>query len=173
MKLERRFERVDSRIEDFKRIKVDSLGNFTMKTWDLLYILNIGGTLIRKYQKPLAHQLGWQESDLTIRNAVYCGILPAAGYVILNQFFGDNAGETFQRNFYYYPGFMAAVGIARTGYSLFTEKAIGSPSFYNFIGTSVYAIEEFSRFLRKRKKPAEGIEPPTYASPGKKHEFKT
>lgn len=108
--LEKRLQKLESRIERFKQIEADSLINLIEKAWDVSYIVNIGGTLIRRYQKPRAEQLGWEEKDLTIRNSVYGGILPAMGYVVLNQFLGDNISESFQTQFYFYPAFMFTVG---------------------------------------------------------------
>ena len=151
MGLEKRLGKVEGKIKRFKEIKNKSLMNTLERTWDLLYIVNFGGTFIRRYQKPHAEQLGWEEKDLTIRNAVYCGILPALLYTVLNQFFGENIGESFQNRFYFYPGIMFGVSLFRMGYSTITKKSIGAPSIYNAVGTSAHAIEEAVNFLRNRK----------------------
>ena len=142
MGLEKKLAKLDRRVERFKALKFDSLRNIAEKTWDFLYILNIGGSLMRRYQKPLAEKLGWEEKDSTIRNAVYCGILPALGYVILNQHEGGRLGESFQEKFYLYPAFMFTQAIFRAFYSQITKMAIGSFSVYNAVGSSVYAMNE-------------------------------
>ena len=119
---------------------------------DFIYITDVGGSLIRRYQKPLAERLGWSEKKLTIFNAAVCGIAWAAFLSTANYFLGNHIGKTFQEKVYLYPELLTVINIARIGYSSLTNKAIGAASIHNLVGTAVYSAREIGEFLRDYKR---------------------
>jgi hypothetical protein len=143
MGLEKKLFRLDKKIEQVKEIRVNSLKNALVKAWDFGYVLRVGGALMRRYQKPLSERLGWKEKDLTIRSAVYMSILPALVYATLNQNFGDNISESFQKNFYLLPTWSIFQALFRITYSQITKRAIGSISIENLIGSSTYFMNDY------------------------------
>ena len=164
-RLEKKLEKVDQRIERFNNNDGESFGKKVEKIWDFLYITDVAGSLIRRYQKPRAERFGWSEQKLTLFNAMVWGVGGTLVLSFFNQLFGDNISESFQRGFRdYYAQLVIPINFARASYSLLTKKAIGSASIYNLVGTSAYAIEEIIHYLRGNKnKPVEGFEPPTYS----------
>lgn len=158
MSLEKSVLKLNEKLEKIKKRNTTSL-NKLEKFIDFIYVIDVGGSLIRKYQKPLSERLGWTEKTLTIRNAIYCGIIPALFYSVLIKNFGDGFDNSYYNIFYSYPLYMIALNSFRIVYSLKTKRSIGSPSIYNFVGSSIYFLKEN---LEKIKKPAEGFEPSTY-----------
>ena len=139
---EEKSEKLEERIEQFKKIDGKTLIGKVAKGIHLFLIVDVGGSLLPKYQRRHTKQLGWEEKDLTIRNAVYCGIIPAMGYAVLNQYLGDNVNEVFQKFFYGYPGFMFGQNIIRTTLAQATKNPIPSISFLGVLGNLGYFIAD-------------------------------
>ncbi|GIU68553.1 MAG: hypothetical protein KatS3mg001_403 [Candidatus Pacearchaeota archaeon] len=158
MNLEDKIYKLNEKIENLK-IKNSRVLNSLERVFDLIYILDVGGSLIRKYQLNLSKKLGWTERDLTIRNAIYCGIIPSLAYIIINHNLESNFNTEYQKFFYSYPIYMSFLNLGRIFYSSITKKAIGSFSIYNLVCSSIYFFKEQ---LKKIKEPAEGIEPSAY-----------
>ena len=142
---------VERAVEKFNSIPENSMAGRTKKVLDFIYTVDVGGSLIREYQRRIAERIGWKEKNLTIANATIFGLGGSAVYFIGNYFFGDNAGNSFQDVFYGYPGFVFAQSLARITYAQITRKAIGSISVYNLVGSPIYAIKDFivNRKIRK------------------------
>lgn len=170
--LDNKLMKIDTVIERFNNNKGYSFRNKAEKIWDFWYITDVAGSLIRRYQKPRAKDLGWSEKKLTFINAALWGIGGSLVLSGLNYLIGDYLGENFQEHFYNYPEVTIAQNMVRIAYSQTTGKSIGALSIYNLGGTSVYLLRDFGRFLSGRlrkfrqKKPVEGVEPSTYSSSG-------
>lgn len=158
-------KKLEERIEQFKKADGKTLIGRVAKGIHFFLIVDVGGSLLPKYQRRHTKQLGWEEKDLTIRNAVYCGILPAMGYAVLNQYLGDNVNEVFQKLFYGYPGFMFGQNMIRTALAQITKNPIPSISFMGALGNIGYFIADSlkKKRLGKKLKPVEGVEPSTYS----------
>lgn len=154
--------RLEDIIQRFNGISKDSITSKVKKAIDFFYAVDIGGSVIRRYQKRIAERIEWEEKNLTIANATFFGLIPSAAYFAGNYLFGDNISDTFQHVFYSYPSIMLLQSLARISYSQMTKKAIGSISIYNLVGSPIYALEEAAISIRKKvRKPAEGVEPST------------
>ena len=151
---EEKSKRLEERIEQFKKTDGKTLIGKVAKGIHFFLIVDVGGSLLPKYQRRHTRKLGWEEKDLTIRNAVYCGILPALGYAVLNQYLGDNVNEMFQKLFYGYPGFMFGQNVIRTALAQITKNPIPSISFMGALGNLGYFIAD----SLKKKKSEEKVE---------------
>ena len=129
-----------------------------------LYALDMGGSVIRRYQKRIAEHIGWDEKDLTLRNSIYCGIIPYAVIYLANDNLGHHLWQSVHQGFYRYPEFVIAQSVLRAAFSQITGKAIGAISLYNVLLTPLYAGKEGFGYMKKKLtkgKPAEGVEPST------------
>ena len=156
--LEEKIERV---IRFFKEVPEDSILGRIEHGFKFFYALDIGGSVIRRFQRRIANEIGWEEKNLTIANAAICGVVPSVFVLAGNYFFGDRAGESFQDTFYKYEGWVVVQSIARISYSQITKKAIGSISIWNAIFTPIYALQDVISNRKTETKPLEGFEPPT------------
>ncbi len=130
------------------------------KYW--LYTINVEGSQRRERQAEVAIGIGWKEKDLTTTNAVVFGIAIPSLYALGNYLLGDNFGRYIQDVLYGYPGFNFAQSLFRIAYSQITKEAIGSIGVWNGLGIIQDTIKgELKR--AKPNKPAEGVEPSTYA----------
>lgn len=154
MGLEKTLEKLDNSIDQLNDIKNhNSLINKAKKLAYLFYIVDVGGTLLPKYQRRYTQRLGWKEKNLTLANATFCGIAPSLLYFGGNYFFGDDiAGKTFQDVSYSYPGFMFGQSILRTALSQITKKPMAAISIIGIFGNIGYTIADFV----KKKKACEG-----------------
>jgi len=145
--LEEKIERV---IRFFKEVPEDSIAGRVEHGLKLFYALDVGGSVIRRFQRRIAHEIGWEEKNLTITNAAICGLAPSLFVLAGNYFFGDRVGESFQDTFYKYEGWVVLQSIARMSYSQITKKSIGSISIWNAIFTPIYAVQEIIVSSRKK-----------------------
>ncbi|HEB46929.1 MAG TPA: hypothetical protein ENI22_00480 [Candidatus Pacearchaeota archaeon] len=130
-------------------------GDMDSKFLKILYlaaIVNVGGSLLRRFQKKFAEDLGWREKDLTTRNAAIFGIAVPTVYLAINYFVGDVAGETVQDVAYTYPVLNYLQSSFRIAYSQITGKAIGAASAWNLFGSPVCALDELLEDSEKTEK---------------------
>ena len=147
MNLERKLEKLDNRISQLNGIKNhNSLASIFKKAAHLFYIIDVGGTLLPKYQRRYTQRLGWEEKNLTLTNATFFGIAPSLLYFWGNYFFGDDlAGKTFQDVFYSYPALMFGQSIFRTALAQITKKPMAAISIIGIFGNIGYAIADLLR----------------------------
>ena len=157
MELEKKLKKIDNSIDQFNGIKhYNSLTNKIKKAAYWFYIVDVGGTLLPRYQRRFTEKLGWQEKNLTLTNATFCGIGPSLLYFGGNYLFGDDlAGKTAQDIFYSYPTFMFGQSVVRTVLTQITKKPIAAISAIGFFGNVGYAIADFVQ--KKKKKACGGI----------------
>ena len=163
---EEKSKKLEERIEQFKKADGKTLLGKIVKKGRLFLIVDVGGSLLPYYQKRHAKQLGWEEKDMTIRNALYCGILPAMGYFVAHQYFGDNMPEILQKILYGYSStLMFAQNIGRMTLAQITKNPVPSISVMGGLGNLGYFIADSlkKKRLRKKLKPVEGVEPSTYS----------
>ncbi|MEK6812458.1 MAG: hypothetical protein AABX76_02765 [Nanoarchaeota archaeon] len=142
--------KVDGIITEFNELPETSSWEKTKKIAHFIYVLEIGGALMRRYQKRLAEGIGWKEKDLTIGHAVICTIIPALSQTAFAYFFEDKFGETATNAFMGYQGFYLAQGVFRMSYAQKTKKAIGAVGLIAVAANAAYVTKEVVLSGKKR-----------------------
>jgi hypothetical protein len=132
-------------------VKHDSLLKQTKKIPHLVYVLDVGGSLVRRYQAKIAKNMDWEEKNLTIANAIIFGLGSSTLHLTGAYFFGDEVRDSARHTFYYYQSFNIVQSLFRIAYSQRTGKAIGSISMFGLFFNPIYAVKELVNFLKRDK----------------------
>ena len=138
-------------------LEINGIGHDTFskkikKVPKIIYVLDVGGSLLRRYQSKLAQQMGWKEKNLTTANAVIFGLGGSAVYLVGAYFFRDDLNDSARHLFYYYHSFNIAQSLFRITYSQITRKAIGSISMLGVLFNPIYATKDLVNYLKNRKR---------------------